>query len=202
MYEKSLVAANDGNISWRISEGEILVSPSGVCKADMTPDMILRIDMDGNILEGHLKPSSELKMHLKVYHANPERKAVVHAHPAFAGAFSLANLPLDRIVYPTAYAALGPVPLARYGAASTDELADSIEGLIREGRKAILLANHGALTCAGNLWDAYFLMESLESYAKISLLAKLLGGARELDDDEKERLETKIASRLSEGAFF
>lgn len=202
MYEKGLVVANDGNISWRISDNEVLMSPSGVCKADMTPDMILKTDMDGNILEGTTKPSSELMMHLRVYHVLPERKSVIHAHPTFAAAFAVANIPLDKIIYPTAYSFLGNVPVAKYGTSTTSDLADVVEECIRDGTKAVLLANHGALTSAATLWDAYYLMERLESYATISYLARQLGGGRELTDEEKIKLEAKIARQKSSGALY
>jgi L-fuculose-phosphate aldolase len=202
MYEKSLVIANDGNISWRISDQEILISPTGVCKADMTPDMILKVDMNGNLLEGEGRPSSEIKMHLKVYQVAPDRRAVVHAHPSYATAFAVANMPIDQLVYPTNYSFFGMVPVTVYGTSTTNELADSIEEFIREGKKGILLANHGALTSAANLWDAYFLMERLESYAKIYFLARQLGGGRPLTDDEAGRLEEKIARQKSDGRLY
>jgi L-fuculose-phosphate aldolase len=202
MYDKNLVVANDGNISWRISDNEVLISPSGVCKADMTPDMILKIDMNGNVIEGMGKPSSELMMHLKVYQILPERKAVIHAHPIFAGAYAVANLPLDKIIYPTAYSFLGIVPLAKYGTSTTIELVDSVGECIRDGAKAILLANHGVLTSAATLWDAYFLLERLESYATISYLANQLGGGRELTAEEKTRLTAKIARQKRSGGLY
>ena len=202
MYEKGLVVANDGNISWRISENEVLMSPSGVCKADMTPDMILKTDIEGNILEGTNKPSSELIMHLRVYKTLPERKAVIHAHPAFATAFAVANIPLDKIIYPTAYSFLGYVPVTKYATSTTTDLADAVEDSIRNGEKAILLANHGVLTSAATLWDAYFLLERLESYATISYLAKQLGGGRELSGEEKVELEAKIVRQKNSGMMY
>lgn len=202
MYEKSLVVANDGNISWRISENEVLITPSGVCKADMTPDMILKMDMEGNILEGSGRASGEVGMHLRVYAASPQRKAVVHAHPSFATAFAVTNLPLDKIIYPTSYSFFGVVPVAKYGTATTAELADAVEPLVRMGKKGILLANHGALTCANSLWDAYYLMERLESYSKISFLAHQLGGGRELTAEEQEALQKKISRQLAMGVLY
>lgn len=202
MYEKGLVVANDGNISWRIADNEVLVTPSGVCKADMTPGMIIKMDMDGNILEGTDKPSSELMIHLRVYRALPDRKAVIHAHPIFATAFAVANIPLDKIIYPTAHSFLGVVPVTKYGTSTTSDLADAVEDCMRNGHKAVLLANHGALTSAAALWDAYYLMERLESYATISFLARQLGGGRELTDEEKVKLEAKIARQKSSGSLY
>jgi len=202
MYKKGLVVANDGNISYRIADNEVLISPSGVCKADMTPDMILKTDMDGNVLEGSGKPSSELLMHLRVYLTLPDRKAVIHAHPTFATAFAVANIPLDKIIYPTAYSFLGVVPVTKYGTSTTTDLADVVEECLRKGTKAVLLQNHGALTSASSLWDAYYLMERLESYAAISYFARQLGGGRELTDDEKAKLEIKIARQKDSGSIY
>ncbi len=202
MYQQGLVIANDGNISWRISDDEVLVSPTAVCKGDLTPDMILKVDMDGNVVEGAGKPSSELKMHLRIYQVSPDRRAVVHAHPSYATAFAVANVPLDELVYPTSFSFFGVVPVTRYGTSTTNELADSVEEFAREGKKGILLANHGAVTSAANPWDAYYLMERLESYSKIVFLAKQLGGGRSLSDDESERLRHKIERQKADGRLY
>lgn len=201
MYQQGLVIANDGNVSWRIAENEVLVSPTAVCKGDLTPDMILKVDLDGNVLEGTGKPSSELKMHLRIYRVS-DRKAVVHAHPSYATAFAVANVPLDELVYPTNYSFFGVVPVSAYGTSTTDELADAIEGFAREGKKGFLLANHGAVTSAANPWDAYYLMERLESYSKIVFLAKQLGGGRSLNDDESVRLQHKIERQKADGRLY
>lgn len=199
MYEKNLVVANDGNISWRISENEILITPTRVCKADMTPDMILKVDMDGNIIEGHGRTSTELQMHLTVYRADPAVKAVVHAHPFYATAYAVAGIALDKLIYPTGLSFLGNVPVAPYGTSTTIELAESVKNYIQNGQRALLLANHGALTCAGSLWDAYYLMERLEAYAGICYASQQLGGGRVLSDDEAERLQQKIARQKASG---
>jgi L-fuculose-phosphate aldolase len=202
MYEKSLVIGNDGNISWRISDTEVLLTPTGVCKGDLTPDMILKIDLDGNVLEGRGKPSGEVNMHLGVYKAAPQRKAVVHAHPPYAAAFAVANIPLDKLIYPTCYTFFGAVPVTPYATATTTELAEAVMEQVRTGKKGILLANHGALSCAATLWDAYYLMERLESYAQICFLAQLLGGGRVLTPSEQEALNQKIARQLNSGAIY
>jgi L-fuculose-phosphate aldolase len=202
MYEKSLVVGNDGNISWRISDSEVLLTPTGVCKGDLTPDMILTVDLDGNVLEGKGKPSGEVNMHLAVYRAAPQRKAVIHAHPAYAAAFAVANIPLDKLIYPTCYTFFGVVPVARYATATTKELAEAVVEQARAGKKGILLANHGALTCAASLWDAYYLMERLESYAQICFFAHLLGGGRVLNQEEQDALNQKITRQINSGAIY
>ena len=202
MYEKALVVGNDGNISWRISDSEVLLTPTGVCKGDLTPDMILKVDLDGNVLEGSGKPSGEVNMHLGVYKAAPQRKAVIHAHPPYAVSFAVANIPLDKLIYPTSYTFFGVVPVTRYATATTTDLASAAVEQIKEGKKGILLANHGAMTCAANLWDAYYLMERLESYAQICFLAHMLGGGRVLSAEEKEALDQKIARQIKSGAIY
>jgi Ribulose-5-phosphate 4-epimerase and related epimerases and aldolases len=202
MYDKSLVVANDGNISWRIEDNRVLISPSGVCKADMTPDMILTIDMDGNVIDGVRVPSGEVEMHLRVYKTMPKRRAVVHAHPPYAAAFAVAGIQLSQVIYPTAYGLFGEIPVTKYGTATTSDLADAVEEHVRMGKKGILLGNHGALTCAADLWDAYYLMERVESYAQICLLVRQLGGGRELNADEQEKLQEKIARQISNGSIY
>jgi L-fuculose-phosphate aldolase len=202
MYEKSLVVGNDGNISWRISDSEILLTPTGVCKGDMTPDMILKVSLDGNIIEGEGMPSGEVNMHLGVYRAAPQRKAVIHAHPPYAAAFAVANIPLDKLIYPTSYTFFGTVPVTKYATATTKELAEVVMEQVRAGKKGILLANHGALTCAASLWDAYYLMERLESYAQICFFAHLLGGGRVLGLEEQDALNQKIMRQINNGSVY
>ena len=199
MYEKNLVVANDGNISWRVGDNEILITPSRVCKADMTPEMILTVNMSGDLVAGQGVISTELQMHLAVYHSDPKITAVVHAHPFHATAFAVAGIPLDRLIYPTGFSFLGNVPVAPYGTSTTNELAESVVVMLQEGHRAVLLANHGALTCAASLWDAYYLMERLENYAGICFAAKQLGGGRELSNDEADRLREKIRRQKAAG---
>ena len=166
MYERGYVVANDGNISVMHGDKEIWATPTGVSKGFMTPDMLVKHDLDGNVLEGSLKPSSEIKMHLKVYKENPLVKAVVHAHPPMATTFSIAGLALERPVLAEAIMSLGIVPLAPYATPGTEEVPDSIEPYCRDFN-AVLLANHGALSWGRDPQEAYFRMESLEYYAQI-----------------------------------
>lgn len=199
LYEKNLVVANDGNLSRRLDGNRILITPSRVCKADMTPDMMLTVDTDGNLRDGRGTISTELQLHLAVYRAAPEARAVVHAHPFYATAHAIAGIPLDQLVYPTGYSFLGNVPVAPYGTSTTRELADSVGELLGKGHRALLLANHGALTCAASPWDAYYLMERLENYAGLCFAARQLGGGRALSGEEKSRLEEKIARQKNSG---
>lgn len=189
MYQRNMVAANDGNISVRLGEHEILCTPTGVSKGFMTPEYICKIDETGKILEanGNFRPSSETKMHLKVYERRPDVKAVVHAHPMFATAFAICGIELTAPIMPEAVVNLGPVPIAPYATPSTEEVPNSIEGFLAD-HQAILLANHGALAWGKDLMTAYYKLESLEFYAELLYRTRQLGGARELNQEQLEKL--------------
>lgn len=187
IYNNGYVAANDGNISVRVSEKQVITTPTGVSKGFMTPDMLVKVDLDGNVISGKMRPSSELKMHLAVYRQRPDVNAVVHAHPPTATAFAVAGIPLKTPTIPEVIISLGWIPIAKYGTPSTDEIPRAI-GEHLENHDAILLENHGAVTVGVSLENAYFKMETLELYAKISLLARLLGGERALAPENVRRL--------------
>ena len=179
MYDREFVAANDGNISIRISENEVWTTPTGVSKGFMTPDMMVKVDLNGKVLEGRLKPSSELKMHIKVYKERPDVKSVVHAHPLTATALATAGIPLDKALLPEAIITLGIVPVSQYATPSTEEVPESIAKYLKD-YNAVLLANHGALTWGRDIFEAYYRMETVEFYSKIVLTTKLIGHANEL----------------------
>ncbi|MEM1484409.1 class II aldolase/adducin family protein [Oscillospiraceae bacterium PP1C4] len=166
MYHRGFVAANDGNVSCRINKNEIWTTPTGVSKGYMTREMLVKVDLDGKILMGKLKPSSEIKMHLRVYQENPDVKAVTHAHPPIATSFAIAGRPLDRAILPEAIVNLGTVPIAPYATPGTTEVPDSIAPFCKD-YNAVLLANHGALTWGRDLFEAHFRLESLEYYATV-----------------------------------
>ncbi|HEX2986547.1 MAG TPA: class II aldolase/adducin family protein [Caproiciproducens sp.] len=189
IYQNGFVAANDGNFSVKINDNEFYCTPTGVSKGFMTPDMILKVDGQGNMLEPNPKyrPSSEFKMHLRVYHDRPDVNAVVHAHPPIATAHACAGLALDSYIMPEAVIALGDVPLTKYGTPSTMEIPDAIAEEIQT-HDAVLLQNHGALTMGVNLLTAYFTMESLEFFAKVSYYANQLGGGQEFTCEQLEKL--------------
>ena len=187
IYANGYVAANDGNISVKVNDNEFYCTPTGVSKGFMTPDMIIRVDANGNKLEGKLNPSSEIKMHLRVYKERPDVNAVVHAHPPTATGFAVANIPLDKYIMPEAVIYLGSVPICEYGTPSTDEIPNSLIPYIQK-HDAFLLQNHGALTVGNTLLKAFFAMETVEFYAKISLIARQLGGEQELPCDELAKL--------------
>jgi L-fuculose-phosphate aldolase len=184
VYNRNYVAANDGNISVKVGPNEIWTTPTGVSKGYMTPDMMVKIDLSGKVLSGTFKPSSEAKMHLRVYNENPGVNAVVHAHPPVATSFAIAGIPLDKPVLPEAIVLLGIVPVAPYALPGTQEVPDSIAPFCKT-HNAVLLANHGALTWGRDLMEAYFRMESLEHYATILMYSNnILKKANELNGSQ------------------
>lgn len=188
MYNKNFVAANDGNISCKVGENAVWATPTGVSKGYMTEDMLVKVDMDGAVLEGGTKPSSELKMHLRVYRENPGVGSVVHAHPPVATSFAIAGIPLSRAILPEAVVHLGEVPVARYAMPGTQEMPDSIAPFCKT-HHALLLANHGALTWGSDPMQAYFRMESLEYYAMVTMYTgNIIGRVHELSGEQVDRL--------------
>jgi len=188
MYVKEWIAANDGNISVRLGDERVLVTPTRQSKGSMTAEMLSIVDLEGNLLEGVWKPSSEIKVHLNAYRWRPDIKAVVHAHPPFATAFAVAGIPLDRPILPEAILELGSVPIAPYGTPSTEELSLSFQDII-EDHDCFLLKNHGAVSVGEDLMTAYYKMESLEHQAKIIVYAKLLGNVDEIAPDKVATLQ-------------
>ncbi len=189
VYNRGMVAANDGNFSVKLNDNEFLCTPTGVSKGFMTPEYICKVDAEGNVLEANegFRPSSEVKMHMRVYKERPDVNAVVHAHPMYATTFAIAGIPLMEPIMPEAVIALGGVPLAKYGTPSTVEVPDSIMPYLQQ-YDAVLLENHGALTYSDTLLNAYHKMESLEFYARLMYQAKMIGGPQILDEKRVEEL--------------
>ena len=187
LYAHGFVAANDGNISVKVGENEFYCTPTGVSKGSLTPDMIIKIDAEGNKLEGTLNPSSEIKMHLRVFRERPDVNAVVHAHPPVATAFTVAGIPLDRYILPEAVLTIGDVPTCDYATPSTMEIPDSLMPYIQE-HDAFMLKNHGALTVGNTLTRAFFTMEEVEFNAKIMKHAMELGRIQEISEEKMYEL--------------
>ena len=189
MWQQGWVAANDGNVSVKLDDGTFLATPTGVSKSFITPDKLVRIDGEGKVLEGApgYKPSSEIKMHLRCYRERPDVGAVVHAHPPTATGFAVAGKSLDKYSMIETVIAIGSIPLTPYGTPSTDEVPEAITPYLAE-HDVMLLQNHGALTVGCDLITAYYRMETLELFAKISLVAELLGGAKEIPMPEIDKL--------------
>ncbi len=189
IYDKGMVASNDGNISVKLNDNEFLCTPTGVSKGFMTPEYICKVDRDGKVLEANpgFKPSSEIKMHMRVYKERPDVNAVVHAHPMYATGFAIAGIPLTQPIMPEAVISLGAVPIAEYGTPSTEEIPDAISKYL-QSYDAVLLENHGALSFSDSLLNAYHKMESVEFYAKLLYISKQLGGPKELSESQVQRL--------------
>src|SRR6185295_14276406 len=159
-----------------------------VCKCFMTPDMMCITDLDGRKVQGDRDPSSEMLMHLEVYRQRPDVQAVVRAHPPTATGFAVAGIPLDRAVLAEVLTTLGSIPIAEYATPSTRELPDAVRKYIK-AHDGMLLANHGALTVGADLFAAYYKMETIEHFAKISLVARLLGRENLISREEVIRLQ-------------
>jgi L-fuculose-phosphate aldolase len=187
MYNREFVAANDGNISVRVSENEIIITPTGISKGYMTTEDMIKVDLEGNVLSGSKKPSSEMKMHLVCFRNRPDIKAVCHAHPQKATAFAVARKICEGIALPEVIFSIGSLALSDYATPTTDELPKSIENIIKT-TDAILLSNHGALTVGTDVFDAYYKMETVEHYAGIILYARQLGGEQGLSSEEITKL--------------
>lgn len=193
MWLLGWVAANDGNVSVKLDDGTYLVTPTGISKSFITPDKLIRINHAGEILEGAegYRPSSEIKMHLRCYEKRADVGAVLHAHPPTATGFAVAHRPMDMYNMIEDVAAIGSVPLTPYGTPSTSEVPDAIEPYLDE-HDVMLLENHGALSMGSDLVTAYYRMESLELWAKITLNAILLGGSYDIS---RENIDKLIALR-------
>ena len=189
IYNRNMAAANDGNISVKLSDKEWLCTPTGVSKGFMTPDMVCKVDAKGDPINvsGNLRPSSEIKMHIRVYEKRSDVNAVVHAHPAYATSFAIAGIPLTQPIMPEAVIFLGCVPIAAYGLPSTMEIPDNVEKYL-ENYDAVLLESHGALTWGKDVMTAYHTMESVEFYAQLLYHSKMLGGPKELSPSQVSRL--------------
>lgn len=189
MWQLGWVAANDGNVSVKLVDGTFLATPTGISKSFITPEKIVHIDKDANIIEanGDYRPSSEIKMHLRCYKEREDVGAVLHAHPPVATGYAVANVPLDEYSMIETVIAIGSIPVTPYGTPSTYEVPDAIAPYLGE-HDVVLLQNHGALSVGADLLTAYYRMETLELFAKISLNAHLLGGAKEISRPNIDKL--------------
>lgn len=180
MYQKGFVAANDGNISCKVGPDTLWTTCTGVSKGFMTQDMLVKMDTNGKVLMGSRKPSSEVKMHLRVYQENSEVLAVTHAHPPVATSFAIAGISLDKAILPEAVVQLGTVPIARYATPGSQEVPDSIAPFCRD-YNGVLLANHGALSWGRDVIEAFYRLESMEYYATILMYTgNIIGKQNEL----------------------
>jgi L-fuculose-phosphate aldolase len=197
MYTRGYVVANEGNLSVRLDEDRILVTPSGACKGRLAPEDLLITDLSGDVVFGSGRPSSELLMHLLYYRSRSDVRAICHAHPPTATGFATAGRALEAAVLPEVIVGVGKIPLAPYGTPGTWELCAGIEPLVHN-HDAILLENHGVVTCGPDAGAAFQRMEIVEQYARVMLTAELLGGPHLLPLAEVRKLiGAKRPSRTS-----
>ena len=187
IYERELVAATDGNLSIRVGRNEMLVTRSGVSKGDMTESDVIHVDFTGRVLTGSGKPSSELAMHVAVYEERDDVRAIVHAHPPTAVAFTIAGVSLAECVIPEVVLTLGIVPTVPYATPTTGALPDSVRKVIPHV-DALMLERHGAVCVGETLDEAYRKLDKLEHAARIIAAAQALGGVKTLPREEVLRL--------------
>lgn len=192
LYERGLLVAGDGNVSVRLDDGNILVTPAGLCKGRLEAQDLVLCSPDGSLLDAaeDKRPSSELAMHLRVYQERLDVHAVVHAHPPFATAFAVCRMPLEDVYLPEVAAFLGRVEVCNFALPGTAAVGESIVPYLASSN-AVLLANHGALTWAGDIMRAFDYMESVEHVAKIHAQIAALGGGVTLDAETLDALRAK-----------
>jgi len=187
MFDKGWIAANDGNITIRLDEERLMATPTGISKGMMRPEDMLICDLHGDKLCGQRECTSELGMHLAIYQIRPDVRAVVHAHPPVATGFAAAGRALNLALLPEVVIGLGSVPLADYGLPGTPALTEGMLPYIPK-YDAILMANHGAVAYGEDVLQAFSKMETVEHFARITLVAELLGGAKVLPRVEVQKL--------------
>ncbi|MCA8984789.1 MAG: class II aldolase/adducin family protein [Planctomycetaceae bacterium] len=187
VYNKGFAAANDGNISIRVGENEVLCSPTMICKGFMTPDDICAVDMEGVQIAGKRKRTSEVLLHLEIMKARPDVKAVVHCHPPHATAFAVAREAIPQCVLPEVEVFMGEVPLAPYETPGGHEFAETVVPFLK-ATNTIILTNHGTVSFGKTLEEAYWKTEILDAYCRILILAKQIGGITYLDERKSREL--------------
>lgn len=188
VYNKGFAAANDGNISIRVGENEVLCSPTMICKGFMTADDICAVDLDGNQIAGKRKRTSEILLHLAIMKNRPDVKAVVHCHPPHATAFAVAREPIPQCILPEIEVFMGEVPIAPYETPGGNAFANTVVPFLKGGTNTIILTNHGTVSFGAHLEEAYWKTEILDAYCRILLLAKQLGNVQYLNERESVEL--------------
>jgi L-fuculose-phosphate aldolase len=191
IYAKGFAAGNDGNITFRLSENEVLCTPTMICKGFMKPDDLCIVDMDGNQLAGKRKRTSEVLLHLAIMKAKPEVKSCVHCHPPHATAFAVAREPIPQCVLPEVEVFLGDVPITQYETPGGQAFADTVLPFVHKSN-VIILANHGTISFGETVEKAYWWTEILDAYCRILMMARDLGRVTYLSEQKsRELLELK-----------
>jgi L-fuculose-phosphate aldolase len=201
LYNRGFAAANDGNITVRLNDKELLCTPTMVSKGFMKPEDICKVDYDGKQLAGSRRRTSEVLLHLAVYKNRPDVNAVVHCHPPHATAFAVAHEPIPKCILPEVEVFLGEIPIAKYATPGDQRLPDTIVPYVKDCN-TILLANHGTVTFGPELENAYFNTEIIDAYCRILILSKMLGRVNYFGDQEtRELLEFKKRLKLDDVRF-
>jgi len=188
LHERGYIAATDGNISVRLNEVSVLITPTCISKGMMSTEDLLVVDMNGRKVSGFRDVTSEISLHLTIYRMRPDVNAIVHAHPPTATGFAACGLALDQALISEVLLSLGEIPLARYATPGTPDLSDALEPFIPD-HDAILMANHGVVTFGSDLIQAHMNMETVEHFAKIALVVKQLGCGQPLSAEQVRKLQ-------------
>jgi len=194
-YSRNLIAGADGNLSQRLNDGTIMITPAGAMKGFMSPEHIAHVDANGHVVDQGPGPSSEIGIHLVSYQERPDVRAVLHCHPPHAVALTVAGIDLQTPVIPEIVVTIGGIPTAPYGTPGTDELPESIRNLVR-CTDTLIMKNHGSVCLGTNLLDAFKKLDMLEHTAKILCLAHSVGHVQPLKEEEVQKL---LATRLKLG---
>jgi L-fuculose-phosphate aldolase len=194
-YAKGFIVGADGNISARMGDGTILITPAGAMKGFLSPPQLAHVDMDGRTLDGGPRASSETAIHLVSYRERPEVRAVLHCHPPHAVALTIAGVDLQMPIIPEIIVTIGGIPTAPYGTPGTQELPESIRAIVKCS-DTVMMQNHGSVTLGANLLDAFKKLDMLEHTAKILWLARSIGDVAPLSDEAVKKL---LATRLALG---
>ncbi|MBN2561950.1 MAG: class II aldolase/adducin family protein [Phycisphaerae bacterium] len=198
VYARGFAAGNDGNISYRLSDDLVVCTPTLICKGFMTTDDLCTVDLDGHQLFGRRRRTSEILLHLEIYRGNQDAKAVVHAHPPHATAFAITHEEIPSGVLPEIELFLGVVPRAEYKTPGTSEFAASIRPFIGKAN-TVVLSNHGTVSWAPTLEQAYWHTEMLDTYCRVLILAKLIGNVERISPPNMETLQG-LRETLGRGA--
>lgn len=201
LYQKGFAAANDGNISIRLGENEVLCSPTMICKGFMKPDDLCTVDMEGKQLSGRRKRTSEVLLHLAIMKERPEVKSVVHCHPPHATAFAIAREPIPQCVLPEVEVFLGDVPITKYETPGGQKFADTVLPFVKK-TNIIILANHGTVSYGETVEQAYWWTEILDAYCRMLMMARSLGRVNYFNEaQERELLDLKQKWGWSDARF-
>ena len=197
-YQRNYIVGADGNISGRLSDGTLIITPAGAMKGFLTPRNLAHVDMQGEIVDDGPKCSSEVGIHIVSYEERPEMKAVLHCHPPHCVAMTVAGIDLQVPIIPEIVVTIGGIPTTPYATPGTDELPDSIRDVVRCS-DTLVMKNHGSVTLGTNLLDAYKKLDMIEHTARILWLAHAVrGGIDPLPDEAVQKLlETRNALGLS-----